>query len=78
MINPWSERNHLLTGRTRVRRGIEHTGAFSREPVLIAQVEESFVRYPVLGPESKAYTQRRWRDMRTTDLVVSLSRSEAA
>lgn len=68
-MNPWSEKDHKVTGRWRVRRGLEKTGFMAADPVLVAQVEETYTYYPVLGPDSEAQHRIRWRDMRVTDLA---------
>lgn len=73
---PWNSRNFRLTGRIRYRRGDERVGLFSREPVMIALVEETYERYPVLGAETEARTERHWRDMRASDLSFAAPPSE--
>lgn len=69
-MSPWSERDHRLTGRFRVRQGFESEGFFGSAPVLIAQVEERYTYYPVIGPDSDAQDKLRWRDMRASDMPV--------
>lgn len=68
-MNPyWQSRDFKLTGRVRYRRADERLGLWKREPVMVAQVEEEYVRGNVLEDAAKAQTYRHWRDMRTTDL----------
>lgn len=75
----WQSRDFKLTGRVRYRRADERLGLWKREPVMVAQVEEEYVRLNVLEDAAKAKTYSHWRDMRTTDLkFLDSNQSEGA
>lgn len=67
---PWAQCDHRLTGQIRSRLGIERTGMFTKRPVLVIQVQEEYLWYPVLDGKEKGETKKYWRDMHVDDYVL--------